>query len=154
MRPPVSPTETPLVLLRAAGLLLGLPIAHVVEILRPLPADPVPGAPLFVIGLSLIRGLATPVVSLRALLGAPPEPPTRLAVLRTGPRRAALAVDAVEGLARVPAASFTAAPPLLSRVASGALESVAALDGALLLVLETGRLLGDAAWSAAAEGGA
>lgn len=143
-----------LVIFRAADLLLGLPVAHVVEILRPLPADTVPGAPPFVTGLSLIRGLATPVVSMRALLDAPPGFPTRLAVLRTGPRRVALAVDAVEGLARAPAASFMEAPPLLTRIAAGALESVAALDGALLLVLEAGKLLGEGTWPATAESGA
>lgn len=139
----------PLLLFRAAGLRFALPISHAVEILRPLSLDPVPGAPGFVLGISIVRGLATPVVSLRGLLGAACEEPSRLILLRVGARRVALAVEGVEGISPIPGSVFSGAPPLLGRVASGALEAVAALDGELLIVLEAGKLLGEAPWGAA-----
>lgn len=129
------------VIVRAAELRCGIPLTHVVETLRPLPVDRIPGAPPGVEGLAVVRGDPTPVVSLRSLLGETPAPARRFVVLRTGSsRRVALAVDTVDGLARV---ALTDAPPLVARAAAGALEAVASLDGALMVVLEASRLLPD-----------
>ena len=139
-----TPASTLLLLLvRCAGSSFGLPVASILEIMRPLPVEAVPGAPAFLAGLAIIRGAATPVASMRAMLGAEPAPASRFVLLRTGTRRVALAVDTVTGLARIPETDLASAPPLVGRIASGALDSVAALDGALLLILETGRLLDD-----------
>lgn len=48
--------------------LCALPLAHVVETLRPLPVRGLAGAPSFVLGLALLRGQAVPVVDAAQLL--------------------------------------------------------------------------------------
>jgi hypothetical protein len=45
-------------LCRAGNLLCALPIEHVIEIMRPLPVEQIAGAPHYVRGLSIIRGVA------------------------------------------------------------------------------------------------
>jgi chemotaxis signal transduction protein len=44
------------------------PLHHVAETMRPLPIESVAGTPSFVRGVSVIRGVPTPVVDLKALL--------------------------------------------------------------------------------------
>jgi purine-binding chemotaxis protein CheW len=121
-----------------------IPVEHVVEILRPLPVEKVPGSPAVVAGIAVVRGTPIPVLDFRRLLGAEPRTPSRFVVVRTGGRRVALAVDGVSGIERIPAEVLTAAPPLLSRAASDGLEAVSSLDGALVLVLRTAKLVPEA----------
>ncbi|MCE9582140.1 MAG: chemotaxis protein CheW [Planctomycetes bacterium] len=139
----------PFVLVELDNLVFALPISNVLEVLRPLPVEPVPGAPTVVSGLSIIRGEPTPVVNLRRLVGAPPAPPSRFLVVRAGPRRVALEVDAIRGVERIGREMLEAAPPLVSRAVAEALEAVSSLDGRLLLVLNAARLV-----PAAVTGGA
>src|SRR6185295_1225682 len=85
-----------LLLIQARTRICALPLDHVTETLRPLPIQPVPVAPPFILGLSVIRGEPVPVVDLGRLMGFPEEPRIRrLVSVRVGSRRAALAVEAV-----------------------------------------------------------
>jgi purine-binding chemotaxis protein CheW len=132
-------------LVRAGARLCGLPVAAVAETMRPLPVAPVNGAPAFVRGVSIVRGEPVPVVDLARLLGGEPEPaPTRFVTVRAGGRRAALAVGAVGGLAHLDPASARTLP-LVGDACAGALVSLRALDGDLLLVLGAARLIPEAA---------
>ncbi|MCC6740386.1 MAG: chemotaxis protein CheW [Planctomycetia bacterium] len=140
--PSANASPAPLFLLIPLDhMVCALPASEVLEILRPLPVDSVPGSPAVVLGLSLIRGEPTPVLDLRRLLGAGPAPSGRFIVLRTDRRRVALAVEGVSGTERIPSEALDQAPPLVSRAAAEALEAIASLDGALLLVLRTARLI-------------
>lgn len=125
----------------------GVPLEHVRETMRPLPVEPLAGVPAFVLGVSLIRGRPTPVVDgLRLLGGRSASRATRYVALELGARGAALAVDEVLGVRDVSPETFGVLPGILG----GAQEHVAALgslDTELLLVLEHGRLLPDAAWA-------
>jgi purine-binding chemotaxis protein CheW len=135
----------PLLSVHAGGHRAGLPLASVREIMRPLPIAGVAGAPAFVLGLSLIRGVSVPVVDLGALLGEASERKsfTRFVRLELGTRSVALAVQAVSGVVEVAPASLGAMPPLLSRAASTLVETLALHDSELLLVLATGRLVAE-----------
>jgi purine-binding chemotaxis protein CheW len=120
------------------------PLSHVVETLRPLPIEPIAGAPSFVCGLAVIRGEALPVVDVARLLGlhaAPP--PERFVVVVTDDRRVALAVSAVLGVRRVATGSRQTWPPLLNQAESAVVAAVGLLDAQLLLFLRTGRLIPD-----------
>lgn len=132
-----SPAAEHVLVMRARGRSCALPLAHVVETLRPLPAAPVEGAPAFVRGVSVIRGLPVTVVDLGALLsGAGGGEPERFVTLRVPDRPVALAVDAVVGVRTLPTAGLR---PLL--VAGGEpARAVARLDEALLAVLSSARL--------------
>ena len=131
---------------RAGARMLALPIESVVETMRPLPVEPLAGAPSFVLGLAVIRGAAIPVVDVAELLGGAGETPGRFVTLRLGARRIALAVEAVLGLAALEPATLSRLPPLLDGAARGAVDSIGLLDAQLVLVLRAARVLPDEVW--------
>lgn len=137
-------SPTAFLFVHAAGRACALPITHVVETLRPLPTEPVEGAPPFVRGLSVIRGHPIPVVDLAALLGTGETPANRYVALRAGDRRVALAVEAVDGVATLDAATLEDLPPLLRDAPPGLVEAIAARDSHLLLVLRAAHLIPEA----------
>src|SRR5271156_5116939 len=122
-------------LVRIGEQLCALPSSDIVEMMRPLPVEPLVGMPPFVKGLSIIRGAPVPVVSAAALLGTASEArPTRLVTVRAGQRRVALEVDEVIGLREFSAGSFQELPPLVGTPGSRAISSLVALDAEFLLV--------------------
>jgi purine-binding chemotaxis protein CheW len=133
---------------RAGARMLALPIESVVETMRPMPVEPLAGAPSFVRGLAVIRGAATPVVDVAELLGTRAETPGRFVTLRLGPRQIALAVEAVLGLSALEPADLAALPPLLDDATRGAVHSVGLLDSQLVLVLRAARVVPDEVWRA------
>ncbi len=111
--------------------------------MRPLPLAPLRDAPRFVLGLSVIRGESVPVVDLGALLGRAGASDAfgRFATLHVDGRTVALAVQTVEGVVELAAGSATALPPLLDGAASDAVDALALLDSALLLILRATHLV-------------
>jgi purine-binding chemotaxis protein CheW len=142
-------------LVRCGARLCALPIEHVVETMRPLPLEPVPGAPPFVRGAALVRGEVTPVVDLRTLLGGDDGPPaTRLVSLRVHPGRGAgLLVDGVLGVHHRAALSAETLPPLLQDAAATVVAELGRLDGELLMILRAGALIPEDGWTAQAPRG-
>ena len=129
-------------LLRSASRICALPLACVVEVLRPLPVRPVQGSPPFVSGIAVIRGSAIPVVDLHHLLGGSgPASPTRFVTLRVGDRHLALAVDRVLGVRPLSESVFHTLPPLLRGSEPPVIESLGALDAELLVLLQASRIL-------------
>jgi purine-binding chemotaxis protein CheW len=141
----------PVLLIRVGSQLAALPLSDVVETLRPLPCEAAPGAPPFVIGVSVIRGQPVTVVDLARLLGAQAHTIGRFVTVRAGDRRIALAVDAVVGTEMLDPARLVALPPLLS-AGSDVVRALAALDRQLLVVLESGRAWADKIPAPAAGG--
>ena len=137
---------------RVGSRLCGLPLAHVVETMRPLPIEPLARLPAFVDGLSLIRGRPTPVLDARRLLGAGGEPGARMrfVTLDLAERSAALAVDAVLGVRDIDVAELAQLPALLRDTQNEMVAALGTLDQELLLVLERSRLLPEAVWAALA----
>lgn len=82
-------------MVRVAGRSLALPVAHVVETMRPLPIAPDGDDPALP-GVAMIRGAACQIVALAPWLDLPgtPEAP-RFVVVRTPDAALALLVDAV-----------------------------------------------------------
>jgi purine-binding chemotaxis protein CheW len=136
-------------LVRAGARLCGLPVAAVCETMRPLPVAPVDGAPPWVRGVSILRGEPVPIIDLSALLSGTAEGKVeRLVTVRSGGRHAALAVAAVLRVVDLdPAGARTL--PLVRDACAGALASLRALDGDLLVVLGAARLVPDGASAAA-----
>ncbi len=134
--------------------LCALLVAHVREIMRPLPVEPLAGMPRFVRGVAVIRGAPIPVVDAATLLGAASfGQPGRFVTLRANDHSVALAVDEVLGLRELSAASIRDLPPLLRRGGDDIASTIGTLDAQLLVVLQAARVLPDSAWHALVAGG-
>lgn len=129
-----------------AGRRFGVPVEHTREVMRPGTIDPVPDLPVFVRGVTLVRGQATPVIDLGELLGEPGLARTeRLLHLRTeNDRGVALLVEHVVGVHAVPRGEL---PPLLAHAPRGLVQDLARLDGHLLTVLRTAALVPEDVWT-------
>lgn len=147
--------STPFLLCRSQQRLCALPLAHVRETMRALPLEAVPEMPPFLLGLSVIRGVAVPVLDLARLLGAEAGdgaagPGARYVTLELGQRQVALAVDAVLGVRTLDAAALGQVPALMQAADAGMVAAVGTLDAELMLVLQASRLVPDAVWQACA----
>ncbi len=81
----------------------GIPIDGVVEIMKPLPITPVPGARPEVLGLMSVRGRLSTVFSLRACLGLGPrrtDSRSRVLLVETADEQVGFLVDEVRGVFR------------------------------------------------------
>ena len=107
--------------------------------MRPLPIEALAGVP-FVLGASIVRGAPVPVVDVAALLGLEAGEASRFVIVRAGGRRVALLVDAVMDVAALPPEASAAMPPLLAGVSEAA-TALGRLDRALLVVLDTARVV-------------
>ena len=127
-----------------------VPLEHVVETMRPLPLESIAGMPAFVRGVSIIRGVPTPIVDLGAVLGAPSNAFERIVTLRLGDRQVALAVNAVLGVRDLDLSTIQELPPLLGGTSTDLLEAIGTLDEQFLMVLRAGWELPDEVWAALA----
>jgi purine-binding chemotaxis protein CheW len=126
-----------------------VPLTHVIETMRPLPIEPISGVPSFVRGISIIRGIPTPVVDLGAILGASSELAERFVTLRVGDKQVALSVDAVLGVRDLDAiTTIQELPPLLQRASKDVVETIGTLDEQVLMVLRAGWELPEEVWRA------
>jgi purine-binding chemotaxis protein CheW len=124
-----------------------VPLTHVIETMRPLPVEPISGVPSFVQGISIIRGIPTPVVDLGAILGTPSERAERFITLRVGDKQVALSVNAVLGVRNLDTILTTRElPPLLQRASKDVVETIGTLDERVLMVLRAGWELPDEVW--------
>lgn len=139
--------STRFLIVSAAQRLCALNLAEVVETFRPLPIASVAGAPAYVLGLSIVRGLSVAVVDLCQLLEgdkaalASAAGAQRMVSLRVGERTIALLVDAVLGVRSLDTAQLASTPGLMGAVASDLLSTLGQLDEQLLVVLRSGRLV-------------
>ena len=118
--------------------------------MRPLPVSAVAGAPPFVRGVTVIRGLRVPVVDSAAVLcrGDEPFPVTRFVALKIADRRVALGVCAVIGVRHISGNQLAELPPLLATAGAHVVTAIGTLDSELLMVLRSGKLVSEDAWAA------
>lgn len=128
-------------LCRAGGIAVALPLSRVAETMRPLPVRAIPGAPEFVAGVARIRGRPVPVVDLGLLLGRTNEATGRLVTVRADNHTVAVAVESIDGVRPFAGLEPERLPPLLTGVARGLVEAIAALDSEFLALLDASRLV-------------
>ena len=134
-------------LCRIGSCIGALAVKDVRETMRPLPIEPLSGAPPFVLGLAIVRGSPTPVIDAGRLLGSSASSPARFISLKLEERAAVLAVDAVLDIRPLPKGILVDTPPLLREADQGLISVIGALDTKLLVVLEAARLVPDSIWS-------
>jgi purine-binding chemotaxis protein CheW len=118
--------------------------------MRPVPVEPIADVPSFVRGVSIIRGVLTPVVDLGAILGMPGGSAERFVTLRLGDRQVALAVGAVLGVRELAVSETQELPPLLRGASQEFVETLGTLDEEVLTVLRAGWELPEEVWQALA----
>jgi purine-binding chemotaxis protein CheW len=134
---------------RAGTLLCALPLDEVIETMRPLETRPLAGTTAFVRGISVLRGVPTPVIDVaRLLTGATGEVERYVAVgTERGP--VALATGSVLGIRATEAGPAQPHPALLGgshRLVAG----VGTFGAEPLLLLQSMRTVPDEVWEAAA----
>jgi purine-binding chemotaxis protein CheW len=122
-------------LCRTGTHLWALPLRQVVEVMRALPIVPVSGGPPYVVGLSIIRGAALPVVDIGMMISGEATRIERMVAVRTGDRTVALAAEAVPGIWTAEKQKLGRLPPLLRDVASDVISAIGTLDAELLFLL-------------------
>jgi purine-binding chemotaxis protein CheW len=131
---------------RVGSVVCAFPIRDVIETMRPMPIDPIAGAPDFVAGLAIVRGSPIPVVNTAVLLGGVATSGERFVIVRSGDRRVALVVDAVLDVRLIDPSLLAAMPPLISGANRDVAVAIGALDAALVVVLDAARILSADAW--------
>jgi purine-binding chemotaxis protein CheW len=143
-------------LCRVGSRIAALDVRDVWETMRPLPIEPLAGAPAFVLGLAIVRGFPIPVVDADRLLGSSGSSstplispsPARFISLKLGVRSAVLSVDAVLEIRALPTGMLANIQPLLGEAGADLVSVIGTLDAKLLLVLEAARLVPDSVWDA------
>ena len=125
-----------------AGLLFGIEVDRVQEVIRSLELTTVPLANDVVEGLINLRGQIVTALDLRRRLELPPrtegERPMNI-VVRVGDGALSLLVDEIGDVVDVEEDAFEASPETLEGVARELIRGAYKLDGRLLLVLDTDR---------------
>ena len=134
---------------RVDSRLCAVQIGSVIETMRPLPIEQIAGAPEFVKGVAVIRGKATPVIDVAAILGMPPgTAAARFVTVRAGGKQVALAVNAVVGIREIgEAVEMEGLPPLLQEAANDVVETIGRLDEQFLMVLKAAWELPEDIWN-------
>ena len=138
---------------RAGPLLCALNLGDVIETLRPLETRPLAGSPAFVRGISVLRGVPTPVIDVARLLGNEQIAPHRFVAVRTERGAVALATGPVLGIRDIDASPTGGHPALLGTRSSRLVAGVGTIGEEPLLLLQSLRAVPDEVWEAAAAAG-
>jgi purine-binding chemotaxis protein CheW len=132
----------------AGGLLFGIEVLEVQEVLRYLEMTKIPRAPEVIQGLINLRGQIVTAVDMRSRLGLAKrndtETPMNM-VVRSDDGAVSLLVDEIGDVVEVAADSFEPTPDNLPREQRELIHGVYKLEGRLLLALDTERVLQTAA---------
>lgn len=126
------------------GLLFGLEVNQIQEVLLYQDMTRVPLAPPMVRGLINLRGQIVTAIDLRRRLEFPPLASEQLpmnVVVRTDDGAVSLLVDEIGDVVEVDEATFEAPPETLTGLARDVTRGVYKLDGRLLVILDIHRIL-------------
>jgi len=128
-------------------------ILGVQEIIRMVQPTRIPNAPEFMEGIINLRGQVVPVISLRrrfAMADRSFDKQTRIVVLETAGSIVGFVVDSVSEVLRIPAGTVEPAPSMTRR-GHEFVAGIGKLEGRLLLLLDTEKLLNEQQLLACAE---
>jgi purine-binding chemotaxis protein CheW len=131
--------DHPVLIAKVGALTCAIPIALVVETMRPLPVEPLGRGAAYVRGVAIIRGTPTVVIDTANLLATTSTGTKRFVIVQTADRRAALMVDEVVEIRSL--GVLGTLPPLIASASGETITAIGALDAGLIVLLEAARLL-------------
>jgi purine-binding chemotaxis protein CheW len=137
---------------RAGSLLCALRLDEVIETMRPLAVRPLAGTPAYVRGVTIMRGVPTPVIDVARLLGGEQAEVARFVAVRTERGPVAFATGTVLGIRPAAADTSTRHATLIGGASGSLVAGVGTLDAEPLLLLQSMRVVPDEVWAAAAGG--
>ena len=135
---------------RAGSLLCALQLDDVIETMRPLAVRPLAGTPAYVRGVTIMRGVPTPVIDVARLVGGESADFARFLAVRTERGPVAFATGPVLGIRNAFADGPAQHPSLLTGASSRLVAGVAMIDTEPLLLLQSMRVLPEDVWAVAA----
>jgi purine-binding chemotaxis protein CheW len=124
--------------------LYGVNIAAVESIIKMQAITKLPHSPVFVEGVTNLRGKVLPVIDLRRRFGMPPQEMdknSRIIVVNVNSTEVGMIVDGVSEVLTVPAQAVEPAPSIATTVNSIFITGIAKLDDRLVILLDLDRVL-------------
>jgi purine-binding chemotaxis protein CheW len=123
----------------------GVDIAAVEGIIKMQPITVVPHTPVFVEGVTNLRGEVLPVIDLRKRFGLPLDQArgkdTRIVVVEIDGKKVGMVVDAVSEVLRVPDEAIEPPSPIVTTVDSAFIRGIAKVDERLIILVELAKVL-------------
>ncbi len=136
--------EQQLVVFELANEHYGLDISAVEGIIKMQAITKMPQAPMFVEGVTNLRGTVVPVIDLRKRFNLPVlehTKDTRIVVVYMEKTKIGMIVDGVSEVLRIPEESIEPTPPMVSNVNTAFIRGIAKLDGRLVTLLDLTKVL-------------
>jgi purine-binding chemotaxis protein CheW len=131
-------------------MLCALRLDEVIETMRPLTVRPLAGTPSYVRGVTIMRGVPTPVVDVARLVGGEEADIVRFIAVRTERGPVAFATGPVLGIRAATADAAAGHSGLYGGASSRLVAGVGTVDAEPILLLQSMRVLPDEVWAAAA----
>jgi len=127
----------------------GINVMQVQEVLRYSEIAPVPGAPMYVLGIINLRGNVVTVIDTRARFGLEPTEVTdntRVVIIEAEKQVIGILVDSVAEVVYLRASEIDIAPNVGSDESAKFIQGVSNRDGELLILVDLNKLLSDDEW--------
>lgn len=127
----------------------GINVMQVQEVLRYSEIAPVPGAPLYVLGIINLRGNVVTVIDTRARFGLEScevTDNTRVVVIESEKQVIGILVDSVAEVVYLKASEIDIAPNVGNEESAQFIQGVSNRDGELLILVDLDKLLSDDEW--------
>ncbi|MCJ8319587.1 MAG: chemotaxis protein CheW [Colwellia sp.] len=127
----------------------GINVMQVQEVLRYTEIAPVPGAPLYVLGIINLRGNVVTVIDTRSRFGlesADVTDNTRIVIIEADKQVIGILVDKVSEVVYLRASEIDEAPNVGNDESAQFIQGVSNRDGQLLILVDLNKLLSDDEW--------
>ncbi|GAA5141948.1 chemotaxis protein CheW [Thalassotalea piscium] len=127
----------------------GINVMQVQEVLRYTEIAPVPGAPLYVLGIINLRGNVVTVIDTRSRFGLESSEitdNTRIVIIESEKQVIGILVDSVAEVVYLKASEIDVAPNVGNEESAKFIQGVSNRDGELLILVDLNKLLSDDEW--------
>ena len=127
----------------------GINVMQVQEVLRYTEIAPVPGAPLYVLGIINLRGNVVTIIDTRKRFGlqnAEVTDQTRIVIIESNKQIIGILVDSVAEVVYLKASEIETPPNVGNEATAKFLQGVSNRNGQLLILIDIDKLLSDEEW--------